>query len=288
MLCQAGTLRGSPGGGSIHRPHDLTVVGADKTSGVSRQSLAHLRRGEQMSLRVLLADDQALVRLGIKTVFQSLNDVIVCGEATNGIDAIRKAHELSPDIIIADPWLLGANGVILTRRILKRHPRQKVLIFADLAPDAMVYQLWCAGIKGLVLKTDPTADLIEATEAFRQDRVYFSRSVAVAMIGNYLCADCSSVEYTPTTHRLTLREQEVAQLFAEGNVSKRVGDMLGISYRTANTHRSNLMRKLSIHKCAALTLYAATHLLIKDPRFTVLANVAELPKPALQISSSVV
>lgn len=126
-----------------------------------------------MSLRVLLADDHGLVRLGARTVFQSLTDVTVCGEATNGIDAIRKAHELSPDMIVADPWLPGANGVILTRRILRRHPTQKVLIFTDLAPDAMVYQLLCAGIKGLVLKTDPTAELINATQAFQQDRLYF-------------------------------------------------------------------------------------------------------------------
>ena len=240
-----------------------------------------------MSLRVLLADDQALVRLGIRAVFQGLNDVIVCGEATNGIDAIRKAHEVRPDIIIADPWLPGANGVVLTKRVLKRHPRQKVLIFADLLPDAMVYQLWCAGVKGLVLKTDPTADLIEATQAFRQDRLYFSRSVVAATIGNHLRPDCPSVEYTPTAHHLTLREQEVAQLLAEGKTSKEAGDILGISYGTANTHRSNLMRKLGIHNCAALTLYAATHLLIKDPRLAVLANVIELPKLALQIDSKV-
>jgi DNA-binding NarL/FixJ family response regulator len=235
----------------------------------------------------LLADDQGLVRLGIRAVFQALDDIVVCGEATNGIDAIRKAHELRPDMIIADPWLPGANGVILTKRVLKRHPRQRVLIFADRPPDPMVYQLLCAGVKGLVLKTDPIADLIEATEAFRQDRVYFSRSVAAAIIGNYMCADCRAVEYTLTKHRLTLREQEVAQLLAEGKASKEVGDILGISYRTAKTHRSNLMRKLSIHNCAALTLYAATHLLIKDPRFTVLANVVKLPMPALQINSKV-
>ena len=151
-----------------------------------------------MSLRVLLADDQALVRLGIRAVFQTLNDIIVCGEATNGIAAIRKAHELRPDIIIADPWLPGANGIILTKRVLKRYPTQKVLVFADVVPDAMVYQLLCAGIKGLVLKTDPTADLIEAIEAFRQDRLYFSRSVAAGIVGNCLCADCPSVEYAPT------------------------------------------------------------------------------------------
>jgi len=236
-----------------------------------------------MSLRVLLADDQALVRLGIRAVFQGLDDISVCGEATNGIDAIRKAYELAPDIIVADPWLSGANGVILTKRILERNPNQKVLIFADLAPDAMIYQLLSAGIKGLVLKTDPSADLIEATKALWQDRLYFSRSVTTAIVGNYLCADLPSFEYTPTFHRLTLREQEVAQLLAEGKASKEVGDILGISYRTANTHRSNLMRKLSVHNCAALTFYAATHLIIKDPRFTVLANIVEFPRSASQI-----
>ena len=240
-----------------------------------------------MSLRVLLADDQELVRLGVRQVFRSLNDVIVCGEATGGIDAIRKAHELNPDIIVADPWLLGSNGVILTKRVLERHPRQKVLIFADFAPDAMVHQLLCAGIKGLVLKTDPTADLVEATAALRQDRLYFSRSVAIDTIFNHFSGDCPSIEYTPRTDPLTLREQEVAQLLAEGKASKEVGDILGISYRTANTHRSNLMRKLSIHNCAALTFYAATHLLIKDPRFAVLANVVKLPRPELQIDSKV-
>lgn len=238
-----------------------------------------------MSLRVLLADDQGLVRLGVRAVFQSLDDVTVCGEATNGIDAIRKAHEVNPDMIVADPWLPGANGVTLTKRVLKRHPRQKVLIFADLAPDAMVYQLVSAGIKGLVLKTDPTAELIDATQAFQQDRLYFPRSVAAAIIGRHLCSDVPPVGYEPRKHRLTLREQEVAQLLAEGKVSKEVGQILGISYRTANTHRSNLMRKLSIHNCAELTLYAATHQLIKDPRLAVHFDVVELSTPGLKIGA---
>lgn len=275
------------GEGRLHGPHDLTVVGVDKFRQPRIRFLPNLRRGEHMSLRVLVADDQVLVRLGIKAAFQGLNDIIVCGEAVNGIDAIRKAHELRPDMIIADPWLPGANGVILTKRVLKRHPRQRVLIFADRPPDPMVYQLLCAGVKGLVLKTDPIADLIEATEAFRQDRLYFSRSVVAATIGNQLRPARPYVEYAPTARHLTLREQEVAQLLAEGRASKEVGDILGISYRTANTHRANLMRKLSIHNCAALTVYAATHLLIKDPRFTNLANVAGLPKLGLQIDSQV-
>ena len=92
---------------------------------------------------------RALVGLGIRAVFQSVKDVVVCGEATNGIDAIRKAHELSADIIIADPWLAGANGVIFTRRTLERHPEKKVLIFGDPVSDVMVCQLLRAGIKGL-------------------------------------------------------------------------------------------------------------------------------------------
>src|SRR5436309_822730 len=125
-----------------------------------------------MICRILIADADALVRLGVKAVFQSVKDVVVCGEATNGIDAIRKATELRPDIIVADPWLPGANGVILTRRTLGQNPKQKVLIFGDLVPEVMVTQLFRAGAKGLLLKTDPAVDLVNAISALRQDRLY--------------------------------------------------------------------------------------------------------------------
>ena len=150
------------------------------------------------------------------------------------------------------------------------------------APDAMVYQLLCAGIKGLVLKTDPIADLLRQQRHFGKIDCTFPAQLRQPLSAITCAPIVLPVEYAPTAHHLTLREQEVAQLLAEGRASKEVGDILGISYRTANTHRSNLMRKLSIHNCAALTLYAATHLLIKDPRFTVLANVAELSTPALK------
>ena len=238
-----------------------------------------------MSCRILIADVEALVRLGIKAVFQSVKDVVICGEATNGIDAIRKAHELSADIIIADPWLAGANGVILTRRTLERHPEQKVLIFGEPVSDVMVCQLLRAGIKGLLLKTDPAADLIDAIWALREDRLYFTPSVEEAVLDQYLRSDDPLVECAPTTSHLTLREQEVAQLLAEGKASKEVGDILGISFRTAATHRSNLMRKLSVHNSVELTLYAAAHQLIQAPSVLVLADVVELPKPALKTTA---
>ena len=237
-----------------------------------------------MSCRILIADAEALVRLGIKAVFHSVKDVVVCGEATDGIDAIRKAHELSADVIIADPWLAGANGVILARRALERHPEQKVLIFGDPVSDAMVCQLLRAGIKGLLLKTDPAADLIDAISALQEDRLYFTPSVEEAILDQYLHSDVPPVECTPTTNHLTLREQEVAQLLAEGKASKEVGDILGISFRTAATHRSNLMRKLSVHNSVELTLYAAAHQLIQVPQSAVLADVIQLPKPALRIN----
>jgi len=239
-----------------------------------------------MSCRILIADAEALVRLGMKAVFQSVKDVVVCGEATNGIDAIRKAHQLNPDIIVADPWLPGANGVILTRRTLEQHPKQKVLIFGDLVPEVMVSQLFRAGAKGLLLKTDPAVDLIDAIQALRQDRLYFTPSVEEAILGQYLRSDAPPVECTPTTNHLTLREQEVAQLLAEGKASKEVGDILGISFRTAATHRSNLMRKLSVHNSAELTLYAAAHQLIQVPRLSVLADVIEFATPVLERSAT--
>ena len=138
-------------------------------------------------------------------------------------------------------------------------------------------QLFRAGVKGLLLKTDPVADLMDAVQALRQDRLYFTASVEEAILHQYLCSDVPPIECAPATNYLTLREQEVAQLLAQVKYRKEVGDILGISFRTAATHRSNLMRKLSVHNSAELTLYAAAHQLIQVPRFTGLAEVIELP-----------
>ena len=121
----------------------------------------------------------------------------MCGEATNGIEAIQKAHELSPDMIVADPWLPGANGIILTKQSPQTTSWTKGADFCrTLRLTRWSINFVCAGIKGLVLKTDPVAELINATQAFQQDRLYFSRSVAAAIIGRHLCSKYPPVGYT--------------------------------------------------------------------------------------------
>jgi DNA-binding NarL/FixJ family response regulator len=235
-----------------------------------------------MDCRILLVDDHEVVRSGLRAMLQSLDNVTICGESANGLDAIQRAHQLRPHIIIADPWLPGANGVILTRRILERHPDQRVLIFGLFESDSSVRSLLRAGIKGLVLKTDPAADILGAIEALQRNRTYFTSSVESAILGGYLHTAVPSVVPDQRSISLTLREQEVVQLLAEGRVTKEIGTIFGISFRTAATHRSNVMRKLGVHNIAEVTLYAISHHMIDAPTFRVLADVAEISRPALE------
>src|SRR6266404_6241483 len=175
-----------------------------------------------MSCRILLADDHELVRAGLKAVLQSESDLTICGESVDGIDTVGQAARLKPDIIIADPWLPGANGAILTRRILERRPNQKVLIFGTLDSNAPVRDLLQAGVKGVVLKTDAVADVLEAIRALQKDRTYFTSSIESVILREYLGLVPQEAAAQPAPC-LTLRELEVAQLIAEGRVTKEIG-----------------------------------------------------------------
>jgi DNA-binding NarL/FixJ family response regulator len=191
---------------------------------------------------------------------------------------------LKPDIIIADPWLPGANGAILTRRILERRPNQKVLIFGTLDSNAPVRDLLQAGVKGVVLKTDAVADVLEAIRALQKDRTYFTSSIESVILREYLGLVPQGAAAQPAPC-LTLRELEVAQLLAEGRVTKEIGGILGTSVKTAATHRSNLMRKIGVHNLAEMTLYAVSHHLIEAPTFQILAKVVELRRPESQTAA---
>jgi DNA-binding NarL/FixJ family response regulator len=229
-----------------------------------------------MSCRILLADDHDVVRSGLRAVLRFESDITICGEAADGMDAIRQASQLRPDIIIADPWLPGANGIVLTRQILERCPKQKILIFGTFESDSTVRDLLRAGVKGVVLKADPAADILSAISALRRDRTYFTSSIESVILHKYLRPAVSMPSAEGLETPLTLREQEVAQLLAEGRVTKEIGAMLGISHRTAATHRSNLMRKAGVHNVAEMTLYAISHRLIEVPVFKPVAEVIEL------------
>ena len=216
-----------------------------------------------MSCRILLVDEHEVTRVGLKALLSPLKSVIVCGESGDGIDAIRKTNELNPDIIILDHCISKANGSIVTRRVLKEHPERKVLIFGVIESKNTVRELLQAGIKGFVSKSDPEMDLLCAIEALQQNRTYFTSFVEKLILDEYLHPRMTALE--TRDDYLSLREQEVLQLLAEGMVTKDVALALGISVKTAETHRSNIMRKLRVHNLAQVTIYAVAHHILEVP-----------------------
>lgn len=232
-----------------------------------------------MSWRILLADSDVCVRLGIKVALRDLPGITICGECSDGRDAIETANKLRPDMVIADPWLPAANGTIITKRILKDRPTTKILIFGSVDSSVMVRELLQAGIQALLFKTDPIADLVYSVQLLQRNQMYFTPAVQAMILDEYLNDTSSNEASSDVTDPLTLREREVMQLLCEGKQSKEVGNKLGISFRTAATHRSNLMRKLKLHNIAELTLYAISHQQLEAPKFERRAEVLEMPKP---------
>jgi DNA-binding NarL/FixJ family response regulator len=216
--------------------------------------------------RILLVDSDDVARCGLRVLLQSLKDVNICGESRDGLDAIRKAYSLRPNIIITDFRLPGANGIILTRRVLKLHPEQKVLVFASIESQVAIRALLVAGIQGLVMRNEPAEEILCALEALRNNRTYFTSIVENAIITEFL-RPRTAITKLDRGQVLTLREQEVAQLLAEGKVTKEIAAILGMSFKTAATHRSNVMRKLEAHNQAQMTLKAISRGIIEVPVF---------------------
>jgi DNA-binding NarL/FixJ family response regulator len=234
-----------------------------------------------MASRIVLADSQSWVRIGIREVLHAMPNVTICGESSDGRDALKQCKTLNPDIVITDSWLPGASASILTRRLREYNPKQKVLVFGLVDSDLMIRDLLRAGVKAVVLKTDPASDLVYAVEALLQDQPYFTPTVQRAIVSGYLREEHHDVRAESHGDLLSFRELEILQLLVEGRQSKEIAAMLGISFRTAATHRSNLMRKLDVHNIAQLTLYAVAHGQLRVPRFSMPA-VLKMNKPELE------
>jgi DNA-binding NarL/FixJ family response regulator len=210
-----------------------------------------------MAFRILVADDHEVVRRGLCALLRGQPDWEVCGEASNGREAVEQAMKLRPEVVILDIGMPNLNGLEATRQILKDNPRIKVLILTLHDSDQVVQQVLNAGARGFLLKSDAARDLVAAVEALRRDKIYFTPKVASMVLDGYLRRDQSTVPQEITGRsRLTPREREIVQLLAEGKSSKEVAVALGLSVKTAETHRSNIMRKLALHSVSDLVLYA--------------------------------
>jgi DNA-binding NarL/FixJ family response regulator len=209
-----------------------------------------------MSFRILVADDHEVVRRGLCALLRNQPEWEVCGEAGDGREAVEKVLTLKPEVVILDIGMPNLNGLEATRQILKTNPRIKVLVLTLHDSDQVVQEVLNAGARGFLLKTDAARDLVAAVEALRRGKTYFTPKVAAMVLDGYLRRENGTAPERPARRRLTPREREVVQLLAEGKSSKEVAVVLGLSVKTAETHRSNIMRKLELHSVSDLVLYA--------------------------------
>ncbi len=223
-----------------------------------------------MAFRIFIADDHEVVRKGLISLLEAQPGWEVCGEAGDGREAVEKAFELKPDITILDIGMPGLNGLEATRQILKVNPDAKILVLTLHDSDSVVREVLNAGARGFLLKSDAARDLVAAAEALRRDKTYFTSKVAAMVLEGYLKGGVAPSPTQVTRNRLTPREREIVQLLAEGKSTKEVAVALGLSVKTAETHRSNIMRKLQIHSVSDLVLYAVRN------------NIVHVVQPAIE------
>jgi DNA-binding NarL/FixJ family response regulator len=184
----------------------------------------------------------------------------MCGEACNGREAVEKATQLLPDVIVMDVSMPGLNGLEATRQIVKANPATKVLILTLHDSDQVIHDVLDVGARGYLLKSDSGCELVAAVDALLRDKTYFTPRVAAMVLQGYLRGGTS---FLAGRAPLTPREREVVQLLAEGSSTKEVAVTLGLSVKTAETHRSNIMRKLQFHSVSDLVLYAVRNNIVQ-------------------------
>jgi DNA-binding NarL/FixJ family response regulator len=209
---------------------------------------------EQSKTTVVLADDHQVVRQGLKALLDAEPDLRVIGEAGDGLQAIRHVEMLSPRVLVLDLMMPGLNGLDVIRKLRKGSPQTQVVILSMYANEAYVLEALSNGASAYVLKDSSSSDLVHAVREAAAGRKYLSPPLSDRAIEVYQeKARAATLDRYET---LTAREREVLHLAAEGHTNAEVAARLGISGRTAETHRSNLMHKLDLHTQADLIRYA--------------------------------
>jgi DNA-binding NarL/FixJ family response regulator len=211
-------------------------------------------------LRILIADDHEVARRGICSLLESHPGWQVCAEAKDGRDAVELATSTKPDLVLLDIGMPNLNGLEAARQILATTPDVAILILTMHDSDSVIREVLRAGARGFLLKSDAGRDLVAAVEALESQKTFFTPRVSQMVLDGFLNREQKRPEIEdvaiPSGDLLTAREREVIQLLAEGRTSKEVAVTLNLSVKTAETHRTNLMRKLGLHSVADLTRYA--------------------------------
>jgi DNA-binding NarL/FixJ family response regulator len=217
-------------------------------------------------LRILVADDHDIIRRGLKQLLTAKPGWEVCAEAKNGREAVALAGQHKPEVVVMDISMPELNGLEAARQIKKQLPKTEVVILTLHFSDQLVHDIVEAGARAYIMKSDADRDLVAAVEAVSHRRSFFTPKAAEMVLNGF--RKRTATPATPEApqeyrNRLTPREREIVQLLAEGKSSKEVAAALGISVKTAETHRANIMRKLEIHSVSELVLYAVKNQIIE-------------------------
>jgi DNA-binding NarL/FixJ family response regulator len=202
-----------------------------------------------MPPRILLADDHVIVRQGFRALLER-EGLEVVAEAANGHEAVRLAGELLPDVAVLDFAMPLLNGLDAAKEIRRRSPRTRTILLTVHSEDHYVLEAVQAGVHGYVVKTQAAADLVQAIREIRGNAIYLSPTISRAVVEAYFD------KATPPGDVLSSRERQVLQLVAEGKTTKEIAGVLGVSVKTADSHRARIMRKLDIHDTAGLVRFA--------------------------------
>jgi DNA-binding NarL/FixJ family response regulator len=204
-------------------------------------------------IRILLVDDHTLVRAGFRSLLEDLAEVRIIAEAENGREALGLVAQHRPDVVLMDITMPGLNGLEAVARIKQDFPRVRVIILSMHAGEEYVLRALRVGATGYLLKDANIEELERALQVVGRDEIYLSPAIAKLVVTGYM--RCANGE-TSSLEQLTPRQREILQLIAEGRTSKEISQILGVSLKTVETHRAELMARLDIHDIAGLVRYA--------------------------------
>ncbi len=207
-------------------------------------------------VKVVIAEDHTILREGLKALLGSDPDLEVCGEADNGKDAIKLVQRLNPDIVLMDLSMPRIHGLEAIREIRKTNPTTKILVLTVHDDEEYISATLRSGASGYVLKNDSYNELLSSIKTVLRGKPYLSPAISQTIIQGYL-AGKKSDDVRTGYETLTARERETLKLIAEGVRNKDIAEFMGISSKTAEKHRSNLMKKLDLHSVSAITAFAA-------------------------------
>lgn len=214
------------------------------------------------AVRVLVADDHEVVLEGVRALIERQPDLEVCGLAANGREAVELAQKTKPDVVVLDMSMPELDGLDVIRLLKKTLPDTEVVVFSAHSSEEMVEEVFDAGAKSYIEKSEASQDLVTAIRSLAEHKPFFSTQTSEILFAKFLVPK-ARLQQSRMELRLTAREREIVRLLAQSSSNKEVATALGISVRTVETHRATLMRKLAVRSVAGLVRYAIRHHIIE-------------------------